>query len=305
MAGRISQIVVEVGADGVPTGRVTQIVQEISAFGTPTGRMSQIVLEVGGWGAANTFGRVSQVVTEAAGWNQPNSYARASQLIIEVLVHNHAVPMPLLYPTLPGLTYSVIWRPKAVNAPVQTHTSGREVRVSYATYPLHEFELTYNFLRGRPGEIEQKLFMAFFLQLGGSLTGFNFQNPHDYSVTKQSLATTDGINSQFGPLVRTYGAGGYTWNEPVGYVDLTQAFNLYYDGALVDPNDATLGYSVLQTQPVNQMVKFKNTPPSGHVLTVDMSYFYYCRFADDNLDFEEFLWNLWQVKKVKLMSLRG
>ena len=271
------------------------------------GRVSQVVLEVEALGTPNA--RVSQLVVEAAAWNAAAIKNRVSQLFAEVLVYNHVVGMPSLYPTLPGLTYSVIWRPKALNAPVQTHTSGREVRISYAEYPLHEFELTYNFLRDipyrGPGATERRTLMAFFMSLGGSLTGFNFKNTDDYSVTNQSLATTDGINSQFGPLVRTYGAMGYNWTEPVGYVDMTQAFNLYYDGGLVDPADPTLGYQVLQTQPLAQAVKFNNTPPSGHVLTVDMSYFYYCRFSDDTMDFEKFLEGVWKVQKVKLISLRG
>ena len=284
MAGRISQIVVEVHADGTPTGRVTQIVEEIAASGTPTGRVSQLVMEAGGFGTP---------------------LARVSQLVLEVLVLNRRIDMPLIYPTLPGLTFDVIWRPKAINATPQVHSSGREVRIGYAQYPLHEFELVYSLLRGRPGEIEFKTFLGFFLALQGSLNGFLFKNPDDFSVVGQAFATTDGINSQFGPLVRTFGASGMTGTEPVGYVDVTQPFNLYLDGALVDPNDPSLGYSVQTTQPVAQYVKFNNTPAAGHVLTVDMTYFYYCRFADDTMDFSKFMAGLWEVKQVKLASLRG
>lgn len=305
MAGRITQIVVEVGADGTPTGRVTQVIEEIGAFGTPSGRVTQVVLEVGGFNQSVAHARTSQVVLEVPAWNAPVAHARVSQTVVEILVYNHVVAMPLTYPELPGLGYSVIWRPKAVNLPVQTHVSGREVRISASQYPLHEFELTYNVLRDAPGQIERKTLMAFFLALGGALSGFNFKNPDDYSVVGQSFVTTDGINSQFGPLVRTMSAGGYTATEPVGYVDLTNPFHLYLDGNLIDPNDATYGYSVLQTQPVLQMVKFNNTPPSGHVLTVDMSYFYWVRFSDDTMDFEKFMYGLWALKKVKLMSLRG
>jgi hypothetical protein len=284
VAGRVTQLVIEVDAFGTPTGRVSQVVLETAAFGTPAARASQQTVEVGGF--ASPGGRVSQ-------------------LVLEVLVANVEVGVPVIYPSLPGIDIKVIWRPKAVNLNPQVHSSGREVRASASNYPLHEFELQYNMLRDRPTEIELKTLMGFFLSLGGSLTGFCFLNPYDNYVQGQGFITTDGVNNTFGPLMRTYGAGGYDVTEPVGYVDMTQPFNLYVDGAWVSPNDATWGYTVQQTTPVNQLVKFTNTPASGHVITVDMHYFYYCNFADDSIDFEQLLWRIWKADKIKIKSLRG
>lgn len=301
MAGRVSQTIVEVDAFGQPSGRVTQVTFQVASFGTPHARSSQVVKET--LAEAAPEARISQLAFEASAFGDPN--IRVSELVFEILCYDRWVPMPVVYPTLPGIDINVTWRPKAVNFQPQIHTSGNEVRVGAAQYPLHEFELQYNLLRDRPTEIELKTMLGFFLSLGGSLNGFNFQNPWDYFVVGQSLATTDGINSQFGPLVRTYGADGYQVSEPVGYVDLTQPFHVYIDGNRVDPSDATWGYTVQTTQPVNQQLKFNNTPAAGHVVTIDMSYFYYVRFSDDTLDFDQILWRIWELKKVKLMSLRG
>jgi hypothetical protein len=295
---RVSQVVAETLEDQTVNARASQVVTETVQDFVPISRASQVVAE-----QLHDFATV----------------AHAGQIVLEILVFNHEVGMPLLFPgtggnpndnsgsgsSLPGLDISVTWRPKAINAPVQTHASGREVRVAYSQYPLHEFELTFNLLRDRLGETELKTFFGFFLALSGSLNGFCFHNPDDYKVKSQSLATTDGINQQFGPLVRTYGANGFDGTEPVGYVDTTTTFNLYVDGNLVDPHDPVWGYSVLTTQPVAQYIHFPLVPPAGHVLTVDMTYFYYVRFADDTMDFEKFMNRLWRVQKIKLMSLRG
>lgn len=286
MAVRVSQVVIETAGAPPP----------------PEVHASQLVLETGAYPPAPDV-RSSQLVKEVAAYTLPD--VRASQVVLEILVFNHRMPMPSVYPTLPGLDIDVVWRPKAVNFSPQTHTSGSEVRIAAAQYPLHEFELKYNLLRNRnPTEVEFRQMMGFFLALGGVLNGFCFSNPYDNSVTGQSFVTTDGINSQFGPLVRTYGYGN-AGTEPVGYVDMTQPFNVYVDGFLKGPTDATYGYTVVQTLPVNQLLKFTNTPGAGHVITIDMTYYYYVRFSDDTLDFTQVLYNIFELQSVKLMSLRG
>jgi hypothetical protein len=217
--------------------------------------------------------------------------------------------MPLIYPgqdQLPGLAYSVVKRPKFMNAPVQPHASGREVRIGYAQYPLWEFELTYEFLFDTPDKLEYKTLLGFFLAAQGSLNGFLLRDPDDNAVAGQAFTTTDGGTQTYGPLVRSIGAAGFAGIEPVGSVDLTKPFRLYRDTALVDPSDPIWGYSVATTTPVNQQITFTAAaPPAGHVLTLDMSFFYYVRFSDDSLDFEQFLHQIYTVNKVKLVSLRG
>jgi len=261
-------------------------------------RASQVVSEaLAEADLAQTDARASQIVSEALG--QSATTARATQIVVELLVWNYAVPTPPVYPQLPGLGYSVIWEPRFVNAPVQTHESGTEVRIGYGENPLHNFELVYNFLKDTPGTIEFKTFFGFFLAVAGSLGGFCFPNPDDRSVERQDIATTDGSTNVW-TLVRTFGAGGFTGTEPVGYVDITAPFNVYFDGVLQLGNT----YEVIRTTPVSQQIRFFNTPGAGKKLSVDMSYFYYCRFADDKLTFEKFLHQLWTVSSVKLMSLR-
>jgi hypothetical protein len=87
----------------------------------------------------------------------------------------------------------------------------------------------------------------------------------------------------------------------VGYVDLTQPLNVYLDGVL-QPADS---YSIATTQPVNQLLVFNGTPANNQVITADFNYFYYCKFSDTSLSFEQFMHQLWSLKKLVLQSCRA
>jgi len=209
---------------------------------------------------------------------------------------------PVTYPMPETLSdIKVIWRPKAVNFAPQQHTSGREVIVAASQYPMHEFELIYNMLRNKPTQFEFKTFMGFFLQLGGTLNGFLFKNPYDGQVTGSVIAHGDGTTTTFS-LTRTFGAGGFTAAEPIGYLDPATTLNVYLNGVL-----KTLGsdYTVDQTLPGKQTVTFSSAVGNGVAISIDASFFYFCRFLDDTLDFEQIVYNVFQLKKVTLVSKRG
>ena len=46
-------------------------------------------------------------------------------------------------------------------------------------------------------------------------------------------------------------------------------------------------------------------PPSGLAISADFSYAFLCRFVSDDLDFEQFMSNLWRAESVKFRSLRA
>ena len=111
VADRISQITPEVLGTGSPNARVSQEVVEVHGEGSPNARLSQIAVEVlVPIATVPANARLSQIVVE----NQVlgYAYARLSQIVIECLVPNIEVTMPAVYPTLPGLAYSVfvVWQ---------------------------------------------------------------------------------------------------------------------------------------------------------------------------------------------------
>lgn len=228
---------------------------------------------------------------------------RISQVFLQALVLAYEVPMPSIYPTLIGITFST--HKKAIfNNEVQTAASQREVRVGYTDYPIWEWELKYNYLpdgqfQGSTNNDFQTM-MGFFLSLKGNLLPFLFLDPADNTVTGQAVGTGDGSTIQW-RLFRTFGQPSASGTEPVGYVNLSEAFNVYLDGVLVDPAD----YEVLQTTPYQQQLRFDTAPANGKVITCDMSYYFYARFKSPDMDLEQFMEKLWSSDKIVIRSLKG
>lgn len=208
---------------------------------------------------------------------------------------------PPIYPELIGLTYNVtkrpIWSTGATPA-----GSGRVIRVGYWAVNKWEFELKYDFLPDEAGGTtadDLKALEGFFLlpTVAGGLGGFLFDDPDDDSVHHQTIATTDGVSASY-TIVRQFAAG--TVYEPVGWCRTDETVNVYIDAVLQDPDT----YTIDQTYPMNQKLVFSSTPGAGHVIWMDFSFYFYCRFQDDKLDFQKFAEKLWQQDKIILESLR-
>jgi hypothetical protein len=219
----------------------------------------------------------------------------------------------LNYPRkLPGLSPEVTRRAKH-SVELQTHQSGGEVRLSYWSEPLWEWDISYNVLRDgfRNGVSydELKQIEGMFLACAGSLQGFQFFDPDDNRVFRQTIGTTDGISTGY-TLVRTFGScnpgDGYQGTEAIGLLDTTQPFNVYIDASAtpIAMSDPIYGYSLSTASPKQQQLVFNEAPPVGHAISVDMSFLYYARFGADSQDFDKFMHQLWGLKKVTLVSLR-
>ena len=202
---------------------------------------------------------------------------------------------PPSLPTLPGLAWSRRKKP-AFNTRVASHASGREVRVALMNYPLYEFEATYDGLTSSAsafaglGASSLQSLMGFFLQLQGQFGTFLYIDPDDNSVTNQGIGIGDGTTTAF-TLVRAL--GGFA--EPVGWV--TAVWHVYLNGT---PQSAG-SYSV--TAP--NTLTLTMPPGAGVVVTADFSFAFQCRFLDDQMEFEEFMSNLWKLESLKFRSVKS
>jgi uncharacterized protein (TIGR02217 family) len=73
---------------------------------------------------------------------------------------------------------------------------------------------------------------------------------------------------------------------------------IYFNGITQDP----AAYSV---DPSTGRVTFETPPSSQLSITADFTYYFRCRFIDDKYDFENFMYRLWQVKKLTFISVRS
>lgn len=213
--------------------------------------------------------------------------------------------MPGIFPEL-LLGFSVIKRPIGSWGLAQA-TSGAEIRVNYWTAPLWEWDLTYEYLpdtaeRSGITASDLKTLMGFYTYTSCGFAPFYFNDVDDNSVQGQVLGTGDGSTASF-TLVRTFGIGEYTTTDNIGSVNINGpvSFIVYVNG--VAQSDST--YKIVDATPMNNYIVFNTPPAANAVITCDMSYYYYVRFADPKYDFEKFMDKLWSVKKITLRSLRG
>ena len=200
--------------------------------------------------------------------------------------------MTSTFPTLSGIRWDVKKRPR-FNTIVQRTASGKEIRSALMSYPLWEFELSYDVLRADSVNHELQTLMGFFEQMLGSCTAFNYTDPTDYSVTAQSIGTGDGVTADF-QLVRTL--GGFI--EPIQ--NINTIVGIYDNGSPVTQGAGPGKYTINSTG----LVTFGTVPTSGHALTWSGTYYFRCRFLDDLIEFNNFMYNLFECQKVAFVSVK-
>lgn len=234
---------------------------------------------------------------------QAPSAALACQVVLQVM-YGLDEPSPLtqelqpvsdhLLPTLPGLAWHVKKRPK-FNTAIASHVSGREVRVSNYAYPIWEWEMKFEFLRADAHSELQQL-MGFFLARAGAFDTFLYRDPsEDNQVQDHLLAVGDGATTKF-TLTKTY--GGFT--EPCGYVDSSSLAIRFQPSGATEAQPQTTGWTFVSP---NQIV-FAVPPPVGTSVLIDFTWYYRVRFAEDSQDYDNFMFDLWQLQKLSIQSVK-
>jgi uncharacterized protein (TIGR02217 family) len=201
-------------------------------------------------------------------------------------------PCALTFPSLPGLAWNVVKTP-IWQTRIQRAVSGREYRTADWPWPLWAFTLTYEFVRDQAarGYDELHQLAGFFLECQGAATPFCFLDPNDNTVTNGAIGTGDGATLSF-QLARNYGG----FSVPVVAADPGN-IALFWNGAPQIGNwsvDAGSGIAA-----------FTSPPPAGVAITATFTFHFRCRFTLDAAEFEEFLQQLWTVKKLTLLTAPG
>lgn len=173
---------------------------------------------------------------------------------------------------------------------VKQSTSGREFRAGYYSFPIWKFVLSYEFLRSATAFSELQSLIGFFNSRGGSFDSFLFTDPDDSSVTDQAIGTGDGVTTQF-QLVRTFGA----FVEPIYNINGTPTIKI--NGATQSGN-YTINSSGLVTFNAGQQ------PIPGAVVAWTGNFYYRTRFAQDSTEYTKFMRNLWEARKIELVSVK-
>ena len=202
-----------------------------------------------------------------------------------------------VFPTLAGLGWSVtrreIWKTRQQEA-----ISGKETRIADWSYPRHQWSLGFDFLR--QGALSGQSYSEFALLAGffdlrqGAFDSFLYTDTDDNAVTGQAIATGDGTTTSF-TLVR--GFGGYA--EPIFAPNVVS--HVYLNGVSQSPSSYTVngwGSAAPGT------LVFTTAPGNGVAITADFTFYFPCRFAADQMDFEKFMASLYAAKKISFISLK-
>lgn len=197
-----------------------------------------------------------------------------------------------IFPSMPGLKWGTIKSPMWSTG-IQKAASGRELRGSFFSFPRYKISLGYEVLRsGALAELQAMV--GFFNARRGSFESFLYLDPEDNAVVDQPFGVGAAGQTQF-QLVRTYG----------GYVEPVLAPQLMVHGGvgpriMVNGAAQTSGYTVGE----DGLVTFASAPAAGAVLSWSGIYYWRCRFMQDSADFERFLYQLWALKKIELITLK-
>lgn len=204
-----------------------------------------------------------------------------------------------VFPALTGIVWPVIRTPFWENT-VQTAQSGKETRLANFTYPYYTWELEYDALRQglvhNTAYTELATLMGFYNARQGSFDSFLFDaGADDNTVTAQAIAVGDGATLAF-QLVRALG----NFVEPIFAPNVVSAVRV--NGVL---KTAGVDYTVSAWGSATPgVITFAVAPGNTLAITADFTYYWPCRFMDDNLPFTKWISNMYSAKKITIKSLK-
>ncbi len=201
-------------------------------------------------------------------------------------------PGPGAYSTFPGLStlgWSVNITPR-FSTGVAGHVSGRETRSIARAWPLFDIELTYELLRTAAAYEEFRTIAGFFEEMGGADQPFWIAPPGLSAITGQAIGTGDGSTTVF-PLVASLG-------PLTGPVYGTSGVSAIYLDGVSQGSGWTVSSGYAPT------VAFATAPAAGVAISVDFGVLWLCRFADDVVEFEQFMTQLFALKTLNLQTVR-
>jgi uncharacterized protein (TIGR02217 family) len=204
-----------------------------------------------------------------------------------------------VFPSLIGQAWDInrtpIW-----DTTIETNVSGKEVRLSNFTSPRYQWDISYNALR--QGTVHNIAYTEFSQLLGfynarqGAFDSFLYNDSDDNSVTTQAIGTGDGTTKAF-QLVRALGG----FSEPVFAPNVVSA--VYVDGVL---KTADVDYTVSSWGSANSgVITFVTAPANTKAVTADFTYYWPCRFLNDSISFNKFISNMYEGKKLSIISLKS
>lgn len=192
-----------------------------------------------------------------------------------------------VFPTLRNVTFP---RPRAVlwSTLKQDAISGKRSRYPLWSYPVYQYSLDISLLRSDSINLEWQTLEGFINSVNGPAQLWSYLDPNDNAVVTQSFGQGDGVSTSF-QLVRSL--GGFA--VPVFLVNGSPS--IFVAGVLMT---VTVDYTI---SPYG-VVAFTSPPANGAALSWTGSYYFPCRFDDDQTSFSNFMQNFWELRALKFST---
>ena len=209
-----------------------------------------------------------------------------------------------IFPELPGLKWDTVKKPQW-STKIHETTSGKETAAAYWSYPKWFFSLSYEFLDESELVRDLQTIGGFFLSRKGQFDSFLFRDPSDYKVEGQVIGTGDGSRGDF-QIVRSFGE----FDEPIKNIVGALDSPIYVVGGIPEvellPGAPTIKIDGV-TAPTfsistTGLVTISPAPAEGAVISADFSFYFRCRFLQDEAEFSEFMAELWELKKLEMVT---
>lgn len=177
---------------------------------------------------------------------------------------------------------------------IMTSVNGRELRASYQAVPKYEFSLTLPGLQERKGELQE--IEDFFIARRGAFDSFLFKMPFDneYECTFVGNGQTNTFQL-------------HKNGSPLGNTDVFVADDpLMWDEDLDQPMWTDLNTRMWEMQygiSKNGLLTLPVALAEGDTLSIQGTFYYRCRFADDDQSFTLFSYRLWKGDVTLIGSL--
>lgn len=197
---------------------------------------------------------------------------------------------PDVLPLLPGRSFlgnkTPLWKTE-----VQEALSGKEYRRRLWTYPRWRFSLSHEFIHHQITNSDLERLTAFYNSHSGSYQEFLFFDPEDNVALDEPLGPGNGVDSTF-QLTRTVNSSGMSFMEPIRALYGNPQIKL--DG--VSTTAFTMGeYG---------RVTFSSPPSLGVMVTWSGTFFFVCRFEEDELSISQLMSRLWSQDGLGFVSIK-
>lgn len=200
-----------------------------------------------------------------------------------------------IFPVLPE-SYPVKVSP-VLDTIIGTTKSLREMRVAQQPLPIWDIELPFEELRDQTqnqapyvpfiGYTQYEALVQTWLAMYGQSNVFAFDCPWDDSRSAQQIGIGDGSTWAF-TVGRTWGLGAQAMLLPVGMVNTVTS--VYVNNVLIAPANYSISRNKIYfISPLGVI----SPPAPGATVVMTFSFYYLCRFTEDEQTTEEFSKNRW------------